>query len=64
MTWNKRYASGSSLERTQKELLIDAIDEQLSGSFSDAECREMKNLNLKMLLRLRNEIFKITYRSA
>jgi hypothetical protein len=54
--WNKRYASGSSLDKTAKEKLIDWIDEHFAEPLDEFDIKDMKKLNCETLRQLLTRI--------
>lgn len=59
MNWNKRYASGSSLEKTKKEELLDKIDEQFDEPLDDFDIKDMKKLNCETLSQILKRVMQL-----
>lgn len=53
MNGNSRYASGSSLEKTKKEDLLDSLESLLGGGMSDGLYTNLKQMTIKSLRELR-----------
>lgn len=47
-----RYTSGTSLDRTQKEMTLDSIERAFAVAFTDELYHDLKKLKLKSLKEL------------